>query len=97
MQSKLAEMNASLERLRYQRRLEPLLSEISPALERTRDRLAEVKADPAFRHLADGRLEWDENHEALSAYRLNQSPNLDGDFAKWESGRSTGLMNAGSC
>ncbi len=85
MQSKLAEMNASLERLRYQRRLEPLLSEISPALERTRDRLAEVKADPAFRHLADGRLEWDENREALSAYRLNQSPNLDGDFAKWES------------
>ena len=86
MQSQLAEMNSALERLRYQRRLEPLLKEISPAIKRASERLAEVKADPAFRHLPDGTLQWDENYEALSAYRLTQSPNLDGDFSKWESG-----------
>ena len=86
MQSQLAEMNSALDRLRYQRRLEPLLEEIAPAVKRTEERLAEVKADPAFRHLTDGTLQWDENYEALSAYRLNQSPNLDGDFSKWESG-----------
>jgi hyaluronoglucosaminidase len=86
MQSQLAEMNSALDRLRYQRRLEPLLREISPAIQRAAERLVEVKADPAFRHLPDGTLQWDENYEALSAYRLAQSPNLDGDFAKWESG-----------
>jgi len=86
MQSQLAEMNSALERLRYQRRLEPLLKEISPAIKRTSERLPEVNADPAFQHLPDGTLQWDENYEALSAYRLTQSPNLDGDFSKWESG-----------
>jgi hypothetical protein len=86
MQSQLAEMNSALERLRYQRRLEPLLNEISPAIKRTSERLAEVNADPAFRHLPDGTLQWDENHEPFSAYRLTQSLNLDGDFSKWESG-----------
>jgi hypothetical protein len=86
MQSQLAEMNSALERLRYQRRLEPLLREISPAVKRASERLAEVEADPAFQHLPDGTLQWNENYEALSAYRLAQSPNLDGDFSKWESG-----------
>ena len=86
MQSQLAEMNSAVERLRYQRRLEPLLKEISPAIKSTSERLPEVNADPAFQHLPDGTLQWDENSEALSAYRLTQSPNLDGDFSKWESG-----------
>jgi hypothetical protein len=86
MQSQLAELNSAFEHLRYQRRLAPLLNEISPGLKRTGERLPEVNADPAFRHLPDGTLQWDENYEALSAYRLNQSPNLDGDFSKWESG-----------
>jgi hypothetical protein len=86
MRTQLAEMNSTLERLRYQRRLEPLLNEIAPAVKRASERLAEVNADPAFRHLPDGTLQWDENREALSAYRVTQSPNLDGDFSKWESG-----------
>ncbi len=86
MQSQLEDMSAAMERLRYQRRLEPLLNEISPAIKRTRERLAEVEADPAFQHLPDGTLHWDENYDALSAYHITQSPNLDGNFAKWESG-----------
>jgi hyaluronoglucosaminidase len=86
MRAQLAEMNSALERLRYQRRLEPLLNEIAPAVKRASERLAEVKADPAFRHLPDGKLQWDENHEALSAFRVIQSPNLDGDFSKWANG-----------
>ena len=86
MQSQLAEMNTALERLHYQRRLEPLLEEISPAIKRADERLPEVKADPAFTHLPDGILQWDENYEALAAYHLIQNPNLDGDFAKWQKG-----------
>jgi hypothetical protein len=66
--------------------LEPLLKEISPAINRASERLAEVNADPAFQHLPDGTLQWDENHEALAAYQLTQPPNLDGDFSKWQSG-----------
>ena len=86
MQSALAEMNSALDRLRYRRRLQPLLEEIAPGIKRTEERLAEVKTDPAFKHLPDGTFEWDENYEALQAYHLTQSPNLDGDFSKWEGG-----------
>jgi hypothetical protein len=86
MASRLAELNIALTRLRGQRRLEPLLSEISPAVQRTEERLREVRADPAFRHLSDGTLQWDENYEALTAYRTSQSPKLDGDFSKWAKG-----------
>jgi hypothetical protein len=86
IQSQIAELTAELERLKTQRRLEPLLTEIAPAVKRAGERLPEVNADPAFRHLATGELQWDENYEALSAYHLAQSPNLDGDFAKWQSG-----------
>jgi hypothetical protein len=86
IQSQLAEMDSALERLRSRRRLEPLLTEIAPAVNRASERLAEVKADLAFQHLPDGALQWDEKYEALSAYRLTQSPNLDGDFSKWQSG-----------
>lgn len=84
MQSELGEMNSALEQLRYQRRLEPLLNEITPAIKSAGSRLAAFQADPEFRHLPDGTLQWDENHEALAAYHLTQSPNLNGDFWKWE-------------
>jgi len=85
MRSQLAEMNSAMERLHHQPRLAPLLNEISPAIKRTSGRLAEVNADSAFRHLSDGKLQWDESYDALSAYRIDPSPNLDGDFSKWES------------
>lgn len=86
MEAQLSEMNSALGRLNYQRKLEPLLKEIAPAITRTTERLAEVKADPAFRHLPDGTLQWDADYEALSAKHLSQSPNLNGDFSKWEGG-----------
>lgn len=86
MQAALGEMNTALERTRYQRRLAPLLEEVTPAIKTTEERLAEVMKDPAFRHLPDGTIQWDEDHEALAAYRVAQSPNLDGDFSKWVRG-----------
>jgi hypothetical protein len=84
--SELADLERARERLGDQKRYERLLSEISPALKHNGERLAEVKADPAFQHLPDGKLQWDENYEALSAYHLAHAPNLDGNFAKWQSG-----------
>ncbi len=85
MQAQMDEMNSAFDRLRYQRRLQPFLEEIAPAVKRAAERIPEVSADPAFRSQGNGILQWDENYEALSAYHLGQSPNLDGDFSKWES------------
>ncbi len=79
MRSQLADMNSALARLANQRRMAPLLTEIAPAVKQASDRLPEVMADSAFRHLPDGRLEWDENDESLAASRVPQSPNL-GDY-----------------
>ncbi len=86
MQLQLADLNSALEHLGNQKRYERLLAEIAPAVKRTGERLAEMKADPAFRPLPDGKLQWNESYDALSAYHLAQAPNLDGDFAKWQSG-----------
>lgn len=86
MQAELREMNLALDQLRGQSRFEPLLAEITPAVKRAGERLAQVSGDPAFEHRADGTLQWDENFDTLSAYHLSQSPKLDGDFSKWENG-----------
>src|ERR1019366_291359 len=94
MASELANLEGALARLGNQKRFERLLSEISPAVKHNGERLPEVKADPAFQHLPDGKLQWDENYEALSAYHLAQTPNLDGDFAKWQTGPLYGLDEA---
>jgi hypothetical protein len=51
-----------------------------------RDQLARVRADAAFKHLPDGRIQWDREHDVLQASRVSARPVLDGDFAKWESG-----------
>jgi hypothetical protein len=95
MRSQLADMDSALDRLSGQRRMDPLLAEIAPAVKSASERLPEVLADPAFRHLPDGQLQWDENYESLAAYRLPPSPNLDGDFAKWQSGPFYQLDAAG--
>jgi hypothetical protein len=87
MQSQLAAMDSALERLRYQERLAPLLRQILPEIRSTRIRLAQVMDDPAFRHLPDGTLEWNQDYEALSAPRLAHAPKLDGDFSKWQGGK----------
>jgi len=86
IRSQLASLNAALERLENQSRYAPLLTELSPAVKRTATRLAEVEADRAFLHLPDGKLQWNENYDALSAYQLASAPHLDGDFAKWRTG-----------
>jgi hypothetical protein len=86
MRRQLAALDETLGRLQNQKRFESLLPEISPAVQRTKARLSEVDADPAFLHLPDGKLRWNENYEALSAYQLAQPPKLDGDFSKWQKG-----------
>jgi hypothetical protein len=49
--------------------------------------LQRLLADPAFRHLPDGKVVWDREHDALAASRVTTKPALDGDFSKWQSGK----------
>ena len=84
--ARIRALDSSLAPLRAQSRFAKLLPEIEPFPGKTGGRLIQVEADPAFQHLADGRLQWREDYEVLEARRLTSSPALDGDFAKWQSG-----------
>jgi hypothetical protein len=92
--SGIAQLDSALGPLRSQPRLENLVKEISPFPKKTRERLAEVTADPAFLRLADGKLRWREDYDLLTAPRLAAKPNIDGDFSKWENGPLDVLDNA---
>jgi hypothetical protein len=92
--SGIAQLDSALGPLRSQPRLEHLVTEISPFPKKTCERLAEVKADPAFLRLADGKLRWREDYDLLTAPRLAAKPNIDGDFGKWENGPLYVLDNA---
>jgi hypothetical protein len=61
-----------------------LLPELSPFVTKTRQRLDQVRADPAFHQLPEGALLWSEDYDVLHATRVSQTPKLDGDFAKWQ-------------
>ncbi len=86
IQARISALEASLGPLRTRPLFAPLLPEISPFPEKTRERLEKVSADPAFTHLPDGKLQWREDYDVLSANRLKAPIQLDGDFAKWASG-----------
>ena len=92
--SGIAQLDSALGPLRRPPRFEKLLAEISPFPQKTLDRLDKVKADPAFLRLADGKLDWREDYDLLTAPKLAATPSLDGDFKKWETGPLRVLDNA---
>ena len=77
-------LEASLGPLRQQARFRRLLPELSPFPGQTRERLEQLEADPAFYKLPDGKLQWRDDYDLLTAGRLAQPPRLDGDFGKWQ-------------
>ncbi len=79
----LASLESSLESLRKHRRFQELIAELSPFPPKTRERLALVRENSAFRLLSGQKLQWREDYDTLSAPRLSESPILDGDFGKW--------------
>jgi hypothetical protein len=94
IEARLNQLDESLEALRKRKRFQKLASELSPIPARMRERLALVSADPAFRHLPDQELQWEENYDALYASRVNAPPTIDGDFAKWQGSRFYQINNA---
>jgi beta-N-acetylglucosaminidase-like protein len=86
MRRAIAALEASLGPLRKQSRFSRLLPELSPFPGQTRERLEQVEADSAFRKLPDGKLQWCDDYDLLTAGQLPQPPRLDGDFGKWQGG-----------
>ena len=84
---RLGSMNQALQTLGSRAGYEKLITEIGPIVENTLSRADALASDAAFRHLPDGRVEWDPSYNVLEAQRLTSPPALDGDFAKWQSGR----------
>lgn len=91
IQARITALEASLGPLRPRALFAPLLPEISPFPDLTRERLAKVSGDPAFTHRPDGKLQWREDYDALAAHRLKAPMQLDGDFGKWAGGPLTTL------
>ncbi len=83
----IARLTSLLALLQGQPRFEKLVSEISGLTNVLRDRLSRVRTDPMFAQLPGGKLQWDQERDALQAARVLTKPVLDGDFSKWESGR----------
>jgi hypothetical protein len=86
VESQVSRLSSLIAALRGQRRFEKLVSEISPLPDMLRDQLARVRTDAAFKHLPDGKIQWDRERDVLKASRVSGKPVLDGDFSKWESG-----------
>lgn len=84
MRRAIVALEASLGPLRQQARFRRLLPELSPFPGQTRERLEQLEADPAFCKLPDGKLQWRDDYDLLTAGRLAQPPRLDGDFGKWQ-------------
>ena len=64
-------------------KLTPELESLPPML---RTQLSRILASSAFKHRPDGKIEWDGDQHRLAAAPLAKAPEMDGDFAKWQSG-----------
>ncbi len=87
----LAAMETALRDLSSRAGFDKLTAELAPFVQNTQQRTEALAADPAFQHLPDGKLQWNEEYDALTASALATPPTLDGDFTKWQSGKTYSL------
>jgi beta-N-acetylglucosaminidase len=87
IQQRIALLSQTLSTLREDVRYRKLVKELEPFPAKTRSRLPQVLADPAFEHLPDEKLRWLENYDVYIAQRVASPPKIDGDFAKWKDGK----------
>jgi hypothetical protein len=86
VESQVSHLISAIASLQGQSQFEKVASEIAPIPDLLRDQLARVRTDAAFKHLPDGKIQWDRQRDVLNASRVYGKPVLDGDFSKWESG-----------
>ena len=87
IERQIAQLETALKSLEVRGNFQRLHAELSPFPARTRERLAKLMEDPAFQKLSDGKLQWREDYDVLTASRAAAPMALDGDFAKWQSGK----------
>ena len=95
IERQIAQLETALKAIQARGNFQKLYAELAPFPARTRERLATLQEDPAFQRLADGKLQWHEDYDVLAAARAAAPLSLDGDFAKWQSGKVHNLDSAG--
>ncbi|HUI43849.1 MAG TPA: protein O-GlcNAcase, partial [Terriglobia bacterium] len=91
MNRRLAAMDPAFQAMAGRPEFAQVASELAPFVQNTRQRALAMGADPAFKHLPDGTVQWDEDYGVLTAERVATPPTLDGDFAKWAAGKTYSL------
>jgi len=86
IQDRLRQLDSAMQTLRREPEFKEIAAELAPFMVRTRKRLADVLASPAYLTQPDGKLAVRKGYDEMEAPRLAAHPTLDGDFSKWESG-----------
>jgi beta-N-acetylglucosaminidase len=87
MRRRAALLKRAIYPLRRVRRYRTLALELAPFPVNVQKRIPKVLADPAFEHLAGGKLRLRESYDSLEARQMTAPPKLDGDFSKWQGGK----------
>ena len=87
IESQISRLDSALTAMKGQAQFKKLTPEIEPIPDVLRAQLDHILASPAFKHLPDGKIQWDPDQHLLAAHKIAGSPVLDGDFSKWQSGK----------
>jgi len=87
VESQISRLDSALTAMKGQAQFKKLVPEIEPIPGMLRAQLDRILASPAFKHLPDGKIQWDRNQHVLHATKIAGPQILDGDFSKWESAR----------
>ncbi|MDR3742355.1 MAG: beta-N-acetylglucosaminidase domain-containing protein, partial [Terracidiphilus sp.] len=90
----IARLRALIHTVEGRQGFQSLAKELNPIPDELAKQLAKLRADPSFKHLADGRIVWDREREELKAQHMDAAPVLDGSFAKWTAGHIVDLATS---
>ncbi len=87
IESQIYRLDSALAAMKGQAQFKKLVPEIEPIPDMLRAQLDRILASPAFKHLPDGKIQWDRDQHLLAATKMAGPQVLDGDFSKWQSGK----------
>ncbi len=87
IESQISQLDSALAAMKGQAQFKKLVPEIEPIPGMLRAQLDLILASPAFKHLPDGKIQWDRDRHLLAAIKMARPRILDGDFSKWQSGK----------
>ena len=87
IESQISRLDSALTAMKGQAQFKKLTPEIEPIPDALRAQLDRILASPAFKHLPDGKIQWDRDQHLLTAPKIAGQQVLGGDFSKWQSGK----------